>query len=81
MKRIFVALMPNTPNSSVNRTAQKLRFWQEYVGRNRILVDVLGYGIFVYRPLASLKSVNSEGRLKWKASHNSSCNLGYVTLL
>ena len=70
MKRIFVALMPNTPNSSVNRTAQKLRFWQEYVGRNRILVDVLGYGIFVYRPLASLKSVSPEGRLKWEASHN-----------
>ena len=26
MKRISVALMPNTPNPSVNRTVQKLRF-------------------------------------------------------
>jgi hypothetical protein len=34
------------------------------------ITDVLGYGIFDYRPLASLKSVSSDGRLKWEASHN-----------
>lgn len=34
------------------------------------ITDVLGYGIFVYRPLALLKSVSSEGRLKWEALHN-----------
>lgn len=34
------------------------------------ITAVLGYGIFDYRLLASLKSVSSEGRLKWEASHN-----------
>lgn len=34
------------------------------------ITDVLGYGIFVYRLLASLKSVSSDGRLTWEESHN-----------
>lgn len=34
------------------------------------ITDVLGYGIFDYRTLASLNSVSSEGRLEWEASHN-----------
>jgi hypothetical protein len=32
------------------------------------ITDVLGYGIFVFQLLASLKSVSSDGRLKWEAS-------------
>jgi hypothetical protein len=34
------------------------------------ITDVLGYGIFDYRSLASLKSVSTEGRLEWERSHN-----------
>ena len=32
------------------------------------ITDVLGYGIFVSRLLASLKSVSSDGHLKWETS-------------
>lgn len=32
------------------------------------ITHVLGYGIFEYRMVASLKSVSSDGRLKWEAS-------------
>ena len=32
------------------------------------ITNVLGYGIFVCQLLASLKSVSSDGRLKWEAS-------------
>jgi hypothetical protein len=32
------------------------------------ITDVLGYGIFVSRLLASLKSVSADGHLKWETS-------------
>lgn len=34
------------------------------------ITDVLGYGIFDYRTVTSLKSVSSDGRLMWEESHN-----------
>lgn len=33
------------------------------------VTDVLGYGIFDYQVLATLKSVSSEGRLDWESLH------------
>ena len=37
--------------------------------KNIEITEVLGYGIFDYQVLATLKSVSSEGRLDWESSH------------
>lgn len=40
-------------------------------GKTKIIeiTDVLGYGIFCHRLLATLKSISPEGSLNWESPH------------